>query len=362
MPDPVNLLHCLPPVALGAECNIAVLDPRLETMVHGYDIAPSAQPPRRAPQIAYRHGVDAAGVLAEPGTLALFGFGAGAATHADPRWLNIPLEPFDAPAPLEIWQVDATVEHGRENELRWAAGGGWLYASIELEESAHGGAETTAMLAYATLRRFVATRRESHVLRLWNYLGAINQGAGDDERYRQFCNGRARGMSDIFAKGYPAATAIGHLHSNHLLQVYLLACEQPGFAVENPRQVSAWRYPRQYGPTPPSFARAMVLPGQDALAISGTAAVVGHASAHADDLDAQLEELRINLEVLLSSAGMPAGFDTHSPLKAYVRHPADAPRVRDFLQRRLPGVPVLLLHGDICRSELLVEIDGWRYA
>jgi len=25
-------------------------------------------------------------------------------------------------------------------------------------------------------------------------------------------------------------------------------------------------------------------------------------------------------------------------------------------------VPVLLLHGDICRSELLVEIDGWRYA
>ena len=36
--------------------------------------------------------------------------------------------------------------------------------------------------------------------------------------------------------------------------------------------------------------------------------------------------------------------------------------VRAFLKRRLPGVPVLLLHGDICRSELLVEIDGWRYA
>jgi chorismate lyase/3-hydroxybenzoate synthase len=132
--------------------------------------------------------------------------------------------------------------------------------------------------------------------------------------------------------------------------------------VENPRQVSAWRYPRQYGRTAPSFARAMILPARDALAISGTAAVVGHASAHQDDLDAQLEETLTNLEALLASAGMAAGFDTHSPLKTYVRHAADAPRVRAFLQRRLPGVPVLLLHGDICRSELLVEIDGWRYA
>jgi chorismate lyase/3-hydroxybenzoate synthase len=132
--------------------------------------------------------------------------------------------------------------------------------------------------------------------------------------------------------------------------------------VENPRQVSAWRYPRQYGRTPPSFARAMALPAQDALAISGTAAVVGHASAHQDDLEAQLNETLTNLEALLASAGMSTGFDTQSPLKAYLRHPTDAPHIRDFLQSRLPGVPVLLLQGDICRQELLVEIDGWRYA
>jgi chorismate lyase/3-hydroxybenzoate synthase len=131
--------------------------------------------------------------------------------------------------------------------------------------------------------------------------------------------------------------------------------------VENPRQVSAWHYPRQYGRTPPSFARAMTLPARDALAISGTAAIVGHASAHEGDLDAQLGETLTNLEALLATAGMAAGFDTRSPLKAYVRHSADAPQVRDFLHRRLPGVPVLLLHGDICRGELLVEIDGWRY-
>ena len=316
---------------------------------------------RRAPRVSYRTA-EATAALKEPGTLALFGFGTGSAAVDDPRYLQVALECFDAPAPLELWQVDAPVSSGSDGALRWSAGGGWLFASIELDERDHGGPCATATQAYEQLHHFVAASGTQHVLRVWNYLGAINHGAGDAERYKHFCDGRAAGMGDFFAEGFPAATAIGHHGNPHHLQVYLLACDQGGTRVENPRQVSAWRYPRQYGRTPPSFARAMTLPAHDVLAISGTAAVVGHASAHHDDLYAQLDETMTNLEALLASADMAAGFDTHSPLKAYVRHSTDAPHVRDFLQRRLPGVPVLLLHGDICRSELLVEIDGWRYA
>ena len=144
--------------------------------------------------------------------------------------------------------------------------------------------------------------------------------------------------------------------------MYLLACDQPGTRVENPRQVSAWRYPRQYGRTPPSFARATALPAGDALAISGTAAVVGHASAHQDDLDAQVREILTNLDALLASTHMPAGFNAQSPLKVYVRHAEDARQVRELLHQHLPDVPLIMLNADICRSELLVEIDGWRYA
>lgn len=316
---------------------------------------------RRAPRVSYRM-TEPATTLDEPGTLALFGFAPGRSASDDPRYLQVALEGFDAPAPLELWQVDGPVTCGADGALRWSAGGGWLFAAVELDEREHGGLETCAAAAYASLRAFVDQRAEQHVMRIWNYLGAINQGSGDAERYKHFCDGRAQGMGTFFAEGFPAATAIGHRGPPHRMQIYLLACDQPGNRVENPRQVSAWQYPRQYGRTPPSFARAMTLPAQDALAISGTAAVVGHASAHQDDLVAQLDETLTNLEALLASADMTAGFDTHSPLKAYVRHSADAPRVRDFLQNRLPGVPVLLLHGDICRSELLVEIDGWRYA
>ena len=315
----------------------------------------------RTPRVTYRMA-DPQTVLVEPGTLAAFGFGAGAPDSDDPRWLHVALECFDAPAPLELWQIDADVIHGRHDSVRWAAGGGWLFAAIELDERDFDGSEEAARHAYTELRRFMSTRSERRVLRIWNYIGDINQGDGDAERYKQFCDGRAAGLGDFFAEGFPAATAIGHRGREHLLQIYLLASVDAGSAVENPRQVSAWRYPRQYGRTSPGFARAMLMPARDALAISGTAAVVGHASAHQDDLEAQLNETLTNLETLLTAADMPAGFDTHSPLKAYVRRTVDAPRVREILHQRLPGVPVLLVHGDVCRRELLVEIDGWRFA
>jgi chorismate lyase/3-hydroxybenzoate synthase len=329
-------------------------------MLEGRESRRVENDPVRAPRISYRMD-DAAALLAEPGTLAVFGFGDHAADSDDPRWLRVPLEAFDAPAPCELWQVDGPVQYGCQGAVRWSAGGGWLFAALALDEREHGGPTDTARIAYAQLRDFVRGRAERQVLRIWNYQGAINEGDGDAERYKLFCDGRATGCGDWFAQGYPAATAIGHHGNPHLLQVYLLASAHAGTAVENPRQVSAWRYPRQYGRTSPGFARAMRLPAQDALAISGTAAVVGHASAHEGDTAAQLDEILVNLEALLASAGMPAGFDTHAPLKAYVRHGADAAQVREKLQQRLPGVPVLLLHGDVCRSELLVELDGWRY-
>ncbi|HUA78993.1 MAG TPA: pteridine-dependent deoxygenase [Dyella sp.] len=315
----------------------------------------------RTPRVTYRLA-RLADALAEPGTLAVFGFGAGSPQDDDPRSLRVPLECFDAPAPLELWQVDGDIACGWHGAVRWSSGGGWVFAAVEMNEHEHGGMEGAARQAYAELRRFMGTRRERSVLRIWNYIGDINEGDGDAERYKQFCDGRASGLGDFFADGFPAATAIGHHNDQHVLQIYLLASVDPGTPIENPRQVSAWRYPRQYGRTSPGFARAMLMPAHDALAISGTAAVVGHASAHEGDLEAQLNETLTNLEALLSTADMSAGFDTHSPLKVYIRHATDAIRVREVLQRRLPGVPVLFMHGDVCRRELLVEIDGWRYA
>lgn len=310
--------------------------------------------------VGYR-SESAAGLLDRPGTLAVFEFESGREALADPRHLRVPLRTLTGPAARECWSVEADVASGRDGELRWSAGGGWRFVAIEVDEASHGGVEAATEHAYGLLLAHVAACPQPELQRIWNYLGAINAGAADAERYRLFCNGRARSLVAHGVREFPAATAIGHHGPRDLLQVYALCAAEPGRALENPRQVSAWRYPRQYGPAAPNFARAMQLPGSG-LAISGTAAVIGHASHHHDDVVAQTDEVFANLGVLLERAGL-AAFDTRSPLKVYVREPGDATAVEDALARHLdPGVPRIVLQGDICRSELLVEVDGWRFA
>ena len=145
-----------------------------------------------------------------------------------------------------------------------------------------------------------------------------------------------------------------------MIQVYGLAARVGGVAVENPRQVSAWRYPREYGPTPPTFARA-TRTGADQLLVSGTAAVVGHASRHAGDTLAQIDETLLNLDHLFAASGhAPGGHDAaRTLLKVYLRDAADAAIVERRIHERYPGLGgLLLLVGDICRRELRVEIDG----
>lgn len=308
--------------------------------------------------IAYAR--DAAdGLLGEPDVLAVIGFGAGT-TEDDPRRLQVGLEPCEpgAPALLEVWRGARGVRCGRSGELGWSSDGEHLFFAIEVEEAAHGGIESAAERAYAAICAFVAGSGTPHFLRLWNYLDAINLGDGDDERYRRFCAGRARGMDARMHASYPAATAIGRRDGRRVLQVYGLAARVGGRAIENPRQVSAWRYPRQYGPTAPTFARGMR--SVDAqLLISGTAAVVGHASRHDDDLAAQIDETLENLRSLLGEAGDRGGLGARSLLKTYVRHPSDAAAVAAALRARVPALGgLLLLGGDICRGELLVEVDG----
>lgn len=298
-------------------------------------------------------------LLDDPATLAVIGFGQAAGLPDSERALRVGLEPL-GPAPWEVWRGRAPVRSGREGALAWSTDGDHLFFAIELDEDRHDGIAGATAAAYRQLSAFVRASATPHVLRIWNYFDAINLGEGDDERYRLFCDGRARGLAAAEWTHYPAATAIGRRDGVRTLQVYGLASRHPGRPLENPRQVSAWRYPRQYGPTAPAFARGM-LDADGELLISGTAAVVGHASAHPGDLDAQTIETLANIDALIEGSGGAA--DGPLSLKAYVRHPADAARIAAAIAPRLadPG-DLVLLAGDICRSELLVEVDGMRHA
>jgi chorismate lyase/3-hydroxybenzoate synthase len=304
--------------------------------------------------------------LADPRALAVFGFGTGAPGADDPRYLQVPLQPLATTAPpLEVWRGTGQVVTGRDGDVAWASDGHLLFGALEIDEAGDD-LQRAATQAYARIPAFLAGRDTPHLLRIWNYMDAITDGEGDGERYRRFCVGRVAGLGGLDAARLPAATAIGRRDGVRRLQVYWLASRTPGTPVENPRQVSAWRYPRQYGPQSPSFARAM-LPPEDAampLLLSGTAAIVGHASQHSGSVDAQVDETLANLDSLVAAARgqqpvLPAMLGAGSLLKVYVRDRDDADAIAARLDLRLdPSVPRLLLHAQVCRRELLVEIDG----
>jgi chorismate lyase/3-hydroxybenzoate synthase len=142
-----------------------------------------------------------------------------------------------------------------------------------------------------------------------------------------------------------------------------IAARQPGVQIENPRQISAFRYPPQYGPRSPSFSRSMLLPGGAAaepLLISGTASIVGHRSRHADDAAAQLAETIGNITVLLAAAAAKRDRPFRvAALRAYLRRPDGADAVQGAIARQYGAdVPLVLLAADICRRELLLEIEA----
>ena len=324
-------------------------------------------PPRL--QVDYADVARLQAVLAEADTLAVFGFGNDAPRSADPRYLRVPLQPHGT-AMLEVWKGNAPVEHGRDGDVAWASDGTLQFGVIEVDEVPVADGNTdildAAERAYARMTGFVSGGDYPHLLRVWNYIDAITLGDGDGERYRQFCVGRARGYGSFDTSTLPAATAIGRCDDARTVQVYWLAGREPGIPVENPRQVSAYRYPRQYGPQSPSFARAMLPPPQSdmPLLLSGTAAVVGHVSQHEGELLSQLDETMRNFDALIASArnanpSLPKHFGAGTRLKVYVRDEADLPRVAAALDARFGDrVPRILLHAVICRRELAIEIDG----
>ncbi len=301
-------------------------------------------------------------------TLAVFGFGRSAPGRdlvPDPRYLNVPLQPLRGQARLEVWRSQQPVTAGMSGDVRWANDGDVQFGVLEIEEP-EAGILSASELAYRRLTDFWHGSEYPHLLRIWNYFADITLGDGDHERYRQFCVGRVRGLGELDTTALPAATAIGSRERRRVLQVYWLSAKQPGHPLENPRQVSAWRYPREYGPQSPSFARALLPTASPGLPLflSGTAAIVGHASQHADSLKAQLDETLTNLDSVIGAAHalraeVPAHLDGSSRLKVYVRDAVDADEVAAQLSARLgDSVPWLMLQADVCRRELRVEIEG----
>ena len=263
----------------------------------------------------------------------------------------------------------------QRGRVHYATDGHWLHGSIALDDRRiAGGLQAAAREAYAALFEVLADSPCPHVLRLWNYLPDINVDDGSGERYRQFNVGRQQAFIDAqcsaFA-GAPAACALGSTAGE--FRVALLAGRSAPLAIENPLQVSAYDYPIDYGPRSPTFSRAAVADaggGRRALFISGTASIVGHASVHVGDVRRQTQQTLDHIDALCSEASSRCGAVFAAcdlVCTIYVRHAEDLPAVRDEFERHVglaskAATEALYVRADVCRAELLVEIEAHGFA
>ena len=290
----------------------------------------------------------------------------------------------DAQDVLEVWRTGGPTEAGCHGQVRYARGGDFVFGSLAVQEREAADAsgpgartplEIATNLAYRQMYAALAACG-SQLVRIWNYIADINLDTHGLERYRQFNSARHEATlasGRTVTGSVPAASALGTA-SGSPLTIYFLASRRAPTFIENPRQVSAYRYPAQYGPRSPSFSRGTVLgAGSEAtLFISGTASIVGHRTLHAGDLAAQTRETLVNIEALLEEAARRSGAEELRletlAYKVYVRDPNELPVIRGELESALgPKAAILYLKADICRPDLSVEIEavgggGWRPA
>jgi len=221
--------------------------------------------------------------------------------------------------------------------------------------------------AYREICATLDAENYPYLLRVWNYLPDINRDSHGTERYRQFNTARQQVLRECgrsLAGNVPAASALGAASDSPVVVYFLAGRTAPTF-LENPRQVSAYHYPQQYGRHSPVFSRATLLrhSGGVALLISGTASIVGHRSLHIGDTAAQTRETLANIEALLAEANRlarGARFELGAlAFKVYVRRPADLPVIKaELAAARDAGTRLIYLQADICRQDLLVEIEA----
>jgi chorismate lyase / 3-hydroxybenzoate synthase len=284
----------------------------------------------------------------------------------------VPLSPLrDAGTLYEIWRADGPMHVGNCGRVKYRATAQLLFGCISVPdrpqvETAGAALEADTRTAYAQIFATLEASGYRQVVRIWNYVADLGQPDEAGERYWLFNDARhhsfiASGRPVVTA--VPAASALGTPRGSPLV-IYFLANRSTVQMLENPRQVSAYRYPTQYGPRSPAFSRAALLAeGGGTLMISGTASIVGHETVHAGDVTAQTRESLINIAALTDDASrrlLPQRFALETlAYKVYVRNEADLPDIIDVMQATVGRTaPVAYMRADICRRDLLVEIEA----
>jgi len=281
-------------------------------------------------------------------------------------------------ADLQIERVSENLVIVRHSGLAWAHCAGILPQTPAPRVHAR------SVNAFGRMRDTLASRgfRYDQIVRTWLYLGDIVGPEADTQRYKELNRARAEFYQDLrflrrhLPSGldglvYPASTGIGVSDREVMMSCVALATDRADVLtvpLENPLQTSAFRYETHYSPESPKFSRAMAVASPQALAvlISGTASIVQSETRCTGDAAGQTQQTLDNIQALiagenLARSGIPGAAPTLDDLvlaRVYIKHAADYAKVRAICERRLGELPIIFAVADVCRPDLLVEIEG----
>jgi hypothetical protein len=212
------------------------------------------------------------------------------------------------------------------------------------------------------------------IIRQWNYIEDILGFDGQEQRYQAFNNAR----SDIYGvqfeeNGYPAATGIGMNRGGVIIEFLAVQSNDlKSFPINNPSQIAAHTYSKNVLAgeecmlkTTPKFERARYLElfGKKLIFISGTASIIGERTVGFGDPAEQTEVTIKNIKQLYSNEileKISSGslIPKYGHARVYIKNRKDFPAIKRTFKSNFGNLPVVYIIADICRNDLLVEIEG----
>lgn len=270
------------------------------------------------------------------------------------------------------------------------SGVSWVHCAQIVPETTATGVYDRSLSAFGKMRQMIESvgMRFEQVIRTWLYLGDIVGAEGNTQRYKELNRARTDFFRDIRFSPvptpssfdpklsiYPASTGIGANSRDVVMSCIALATERDdiiGTPLENPLQTSAFDYSVKYGPKSPKFARAMALSCGPfvTIFISGTASITRSETRFVGDVAGQTRQTLDNIEALISednlrAHGMPGLGSTLGRLalvRVYIKHQEDYAKARAVCEERLGELPTIYAVADVCRPDLLVEIEGIAFS
>lgn len=293
--------------------------------------------------------------------------------EAMPALSYVAQPPLDAPLLLELYgcrlQEGERLTYGATADISYVVwtndAGRFLFTGGFRGEDL---TQTTEQQAEQAFQCLEETLRETgftldSILRQWNYIEEITAFAGTDQHYQAFNNVRSMHYGQTqWPTGYPAATGIGTHFGGVSIAVdaaLLTASDAFAMPIDNRLQVAAHAYSGEVleeanqRKATPKFERAKCLTcGKERLVyVSGTAAIRGEESLKQAGLARQLEVTMENIKELIGSAPLVY-------LRVYLKNPADYVNTTRLLEDYALAIPITFMWADVCREELLIEIEG----